>query len=60
MYKLFVYWQNGSVERILPSPEGSLDGSVVGGDSNPDTAAATIVESSHYITVTGLSVTVSF
>ncbi|XP_054275463.1 DNA-binding protein RFX2-like isoform X2 [Macrosteles quadrilineatus] len=44
--------QNGSVESVLHSPGDSSDGSnnPVGRDSTPDTAA-TIVDSSHYITV---------
>lgn len=46
--------QNGSVESVLHSPGDSSDGSnnPVGRDSTPDTAA-TIVDSSHYITVAG-------
>lgn len=57
--KKLVMFQNGSVESVLHSPGDSSDGSnnpvgAPGTDATND-ASTTIVDSSHYITVTGLS-----
>lgn len=51
-------FQNGSVESVLHSPGDSSDGSnnpvgAPGTDTTTD-VSTTIVDSSHYITVTGL------
>uniref|UniRef100_A0A1B6LH39 RFX-type winged-helix domain-containing protein n=1 Tax=Graphocephala atropunctata TaxID=36148 RepID=A0A1B6LH39_9HEMI len=49
--------QNGSVDSVLHSPGDSSDGSNnpvagTGGNTTPDPSTTTIVDSSHYITVT--------
>ena len=61
----FLYFQNGSTDSVLDSPSGSSDGSgnpgssgTAGqdpnGDASSDPSGASIVDSSHYITVTGM------
>lgn len=58
-------FQNGSTDSVLDSPSGSSDGSVnpgnngtpgqdPNGDVSSDPSGASIVDSSHYITVTGM------